>query len=161
MVMTRDETADFLAEQTASDTHPDRVSRLVHAIRIGGEGFAIDVADDMHDVSDAERDALLERAQAVSDAMGPIDPVTPGSVPLQRIAEILGAPETYWSIRAWVFQGCPHEGYGTSLRCDPSALAAWCAAKADGIPADRFPGEVARFRTLARRLADHAALQAA
>lgn len=153
--MTRNELNDIIAEQVASDARPDHVATLVHALRIGGEGFAIDVADDMHDVSDAERDALLARAQAVSDAMGPIDPVTPGSVPLQQIAEILG--ETYWVPRAWVFQGCPHEGYGSSLRCDPGALATWCAAKADGITSEP---EALRFRTFAQRLAG-SALQAA
>jgi hypothetical protein len=156
--MTRDETNDIIAEQTASDTHPDHVSRLVHAVRIGGVDFAIEVAADMRDISDAERDAVLERAQAVSDAVGPIDPVTPGSMPLQRIAEILGAPENYWTVRSWTSQGCPHEGYGSTLRCDPAALAAWCAAKADGIASEP---EAHRFRTLAQRLADHAALQAA
>ena len=152
--MTRNETNAAIAEQTASDTHRDHVSRLVHAVRIGGVDFAIEVAAGMRDISDVERDALLERAQAVSDAMGPIDPVTPGSVPLQRIAEILGAPETYWSVRSWVSQGAPHEGYGSTLRCDPAALAAWCEAKADAIPAERFPMEAARFRALAQRLAD-------
>ncbi|TXM91064.1 hypothetical protein [Methylobacterium sp. WL116] len=156
--MTRTETNAAIAEQVAADARPGHISRLVHALRIGGEDFAIDVLADMNDVSsDAEREALLERAQAVSDAMGPIDPVTPGSVPLQRIAEILGAPETYWSVRSWTSQGCPHEGYGSTLRCDPAALAAWCAAKADGIASE----EAHRFRGLAQRLADHAALQAA
>lgn len=159
--MTRNETNDIIADQVAADARPDLVSTLVHALRIGGEDFAVEVAADMRDVSDAERDALMARAQAVSDAMGPIDPVTPGALPLGQIAEILGPQTTYWTVRAWIFQGCPHEGYGSTLRCDPAALAAWCAAKADGIPADRFPGEVARFRTLAQRLADHAALQAA
>ncbi|MCJ2038857.1 hypothetical protein MKK55_07800 [Methylobacterium sp. J-059] len=157
--MTRNETNDIITEQVASDARPDHVSRLVHAIRIGGVDFAIDVLADMHDVnSDEERDALMARAEAVSDAVGPIDPATPGAVPLQRIAEILGAPENYWTVRSWTSQGCPHEGYGSTLRCDPVALAAWCAAKADGISSEP---EAHRFRTLAQRLADHAALQAA
>lgn len=155
--MTRNETNAAIAEQVAADARPDHVSRLVHAVRIGGVDFAIEVAADMRDISDAERDALLERAQAVSNAVGPIDPVTPGAVPLQRIAEILGPDVTYWTVRSWVFQGCPHEGYGSGLRCDPVALANWCAVKADGIVSE----EAHRFRHLAQRLADHAALQAA
>ncbi|KQP79198.1 hypothetical protein [Methylobacterium sp. Leaf117] len=156
--MTRNELNDIIAEQVATDARPDLVSTLVHALRIGGDGFAVEVAADFPDVaSDEERGSLIERARVIADGMGPIDPVTPGAVSLQRIAEILGAPETYWSIRAWIFQGCPHEGYGSTMRCDPAALAAWCAAKADGIASE----EAHRFRGLAQRLADHAALQAA
>ncbi|CAM2792289.1 hypothetical protein JHFBIEKO_0205 [Methylobacterium mesophilicum] len=155
--MTRNETTDIIAEQVATDARPDHVATLVHALRIGGDGFAVEVAADFPDVaSDEERGSLIERARVIADGMGPIDPVTPGALPLQQIAEILG--ETYWVPRAWVFQGCPHEGYGSSLRCDPAALAAWCAAKADGITSEP---EAHRFRTLAQHLADHAALQAA
>jgi hypothetical protein len=157
--MPRDDTDHYLAAQVASDTRPDHVCRLVHAYRIGGEDFAIDVLSDMHDVnSDEERDGLMARAEAIAADIGPIDLKTPGTLPLQEIAQILGAPETYWSVRSWVSQGAPHEGYGSTLRCDPSALAAWCAAKADGITSEPVG---LRFRSLAQRLAEHAALQAA
>lgn len=157
--MTRTDTNDFLAEQTASDTHPAHICRLVHAYRIGGDDFAIEVAADFPDVaSDAERDALLARAKAIAADIGPIDLKTPGTLTLQRIAEVLG--EAYWVPRSWVSQGAPHEGYGSEMRCDPAALAAWCEEKAVAIPAGRFPREVERFRGFAQRLSS-AALQAA
>ncbi|MCP1549367.1 MULTISPECIES: hypothetical protein [Methylobacteriaceae] len=148
--MTRTETNAAIAEQTASDARPDHVRTLVHALRIGGEDFAIEALGDMHDVSsDAEREALLDRARAIADGMAPIDPVTPGSLPLQEIAEILGPPATYWTVRAWTMTGCPHEGYGSALRCDPAALAAWCEGKAAAT--EQEPG-AARLRTFAQRL---------
>lgn len=158
-MMTRDQIVEILAEHASSDAGPEHVCRLVHAIRIGGVDFAACVLADMHDVNRGEeRDVLMARAEAIAAAMGPIDPVTPGALPLQEIAEILGEPETYWTVRSWVSQGCPHEGYGSRLRCDPAALATWCAAKADGIASGP---DAHRFRGLAQRLAEAAALQAA
>ncbi len=153
---------EYLARQNAPAQGPDHLGTLVRALLDGGEDAAIGALADMHDIaSDAVRESLLARAELIVSGMRVLDRAKRGMLSLQEVAVVVGGDATYWTIRAWVFQGCPHEGYGLMMTCDPAKLAAWCEVKAASYTAPWGEPHAMRLRDMARRLSEYAALQAA